>query len=93
MPAPPGVVMLAPPEVPRNASRAQSEGRAKEDVATRRGQGQYKGRSTVGSRQSKGSEPVSHGSSDPLREAGAPSTLSRVVEMLYRDRVPCPLHR
>ncbi len=40
-----GVVMLTPLEVPRNASRTQSIGRAKEDVATRRGQGQYKGRS------------------------------------------------
>jgi hypothetical protein len=28
VPAPPGVVMLAPPEVPRNAESAQSEGRA-----------------------------------------------------------------
>jgi hypothetical protein len=26
VPAPPGVVMVSPPEVPRNASRAQSEG-------------------------------------------------------------------
>src|SRR5215203_1071248 len=31
VPAPPGVVMLAPPEVPRNAERAQSEGRIVED--------------------------------------------------------------
>jgi hypothetical protein len=29
VPAPPGIVMLAPPEVPRNAERAQCEGRAK----------------------------------------------------------------
>jgi hypothetical protein len=29
VPAPPGVFMVAPPEVPRNASRPQSEGRAK----------------------------------------------------------------
>jgi hypothetical protein len=47
VPAPPGIVILALPEVPRNAERAQSEGRAKEDVATRHGQGQYKGRSPV----------------------------------------------
>ena len=46
MPAPPGVVMVSPLEVLRNAERAQSEGRAKEEVATRRGQGQYKGRDT-----------------------------------------------
>jgi hypothetical protein len=45
VPVPPTVVMVAPLEVPRNGSRAQSEGRAKEDVATRHGQGQYKGRS------------------------------------------------
>ncbi len=30
VPAPPGVVMVAPPEVPRNAEGAQIEGRAKE---------------------------------------------------------------
>jgi hypothetical protein len=30
VPAPPGVVILAPPEVPRNAQRAQSIGRAQE---------------------------------------------------------------
>ena len=45
VPAPPGVVMFAPPTVPRNAEGAQCEGRAKEDVATRRGQEDYKGRS------------------------------------------------
>jgi hypothetical protein len=41
--APPGVVILAPPEVPRNASeaRAQSEGRARQ--VERRGQGHYRG--------------------------------------------------
>jgi hypothetical protein len=31
VPAPPGVLILAPHEVPRNASRTQSEGRAKEN--------------------------------------------------------------
>jgi hypothetical protein len=31
VPAPPGVVILALPEVPRNAERAQSEGRARHD--------------------------------------------------------------
>ena len=30
MPAPPRVVMITLPEIPRNAERAQSEGRAKE---------------------------------------------------------------
>jgi hypothetical protein len=45
VPAPPGVVMVAPPEVPRNASRAQSKGRVGEDESVQRGQGQYKGRS------------------------------------------------
>ena len=29
VPAPPGIVMDAPPEVPRNAERAQCDGRAK----------------------------------------------------------------
>jgi hypothetical protein len=28
VPAPPGITMVAPPEVPRNALRVQSEGRA-----------------------------------------------------------------
>jgi hypothetical protein len=45
--APPRVVMVAPQTLLRNAERVQSIGRAKEDVATRRGQGQYKGRSTI----------------------------------------------
>jgi hypothetical protein len=40
---PPGIVMLAPPEVLRNAERAQSEGRAPGGVSSKRGQGQYKG--------------------------------------------------
>jgi hypothetical protein len=33
VPAPPGIVILAPPEAPRNASeaRAQGEGRARKD--------------------------------------------------------------
>ena len=44
VPAPPGIVMVAPPEVPRNASRVPGEGRAREGP-TKRGQGQYKGRS------------------------------------------------
>jgi hypothetical protein len=48
VPAPPGVVILAPPTMQRNAQRnasgAQSEGRAKESPK-KRGQGQYKGRS------------------------------------------------
>jgi hypothetical protein len=39
--------MVAPQTLLRNAERVQSIGRAKEDVATRRGQGQYKGRSTI----------------------------------------------
>jgi hypothetical protein len=38
--------MVAPPEVPRNASRTQSKGRTKE--APQRGQEHYKGRSPVG---------------------------------------------
>jgi hypothetical protein len=42
--APPGVVMVAPPEVPRNAERAQCEGRAKERLGVH-GQRQCKGRS------------------------------------------------
>ena len=39
--------MVAPLEVPRNAERAQSEGRAREGRSrnARRGQGHYKGRS------------------------------------------------
>ena len=39
VPAPPGVVMVAPPEVPRNA-----KGRAKGSRRETHGQGQYKGR-------------------------------------------------
>jgi hypothetical protein len=39
--------MFAPPTILRNASGAQSIGRAKEEVANRRGQGHYKGRSPV----------------------------------------------
>ena len=45
MPAPPGIVMVAPPEVLRNAQRAQCEGPRQGGVSTKRGQGQYKGRS------------------------------------------------
>jgi hypothetical protein len=52
--APPGIVILAPPEVPRNASeaRAQSEGRAGKDRKEwkKRGQGHYKGRDPEGPR-------------------------------------------
>jgi hypothetical protein len=46
VPAPPGIVMVSPPEVPRNAERAQSTGRAGEDrqVRDQRGQGHCKGR-------------------------------------------------
>jgi hypothetical protein len=40
--------MVAPPEVPRNASRGQSEGRTKE--APQRGQEHYKGRGPEGHR-------------------------------------------
>jgi hypothetical protein len=36
--------MVALAELPRNAERAQSEGRAEEGSHTRRGRGQYKGR-------------------------------------------------
>ena len=32
VPAPPGIVMLPPPEVPRNAEGAQRESRAKDGV-------------------------------------------------------------
>jgi hypothetical protein len=48
VPAPPGVVMVAPLEVSRNASRAQCEGRTKE--APQRGQENYKGRGPEGHR-------------------------------------------
>jgi hypothetical protein len=41
--APPGVVMVSPLEVLRNAERAQSEGRAIEWRPKKRGQGKYKG--------------------------------------------------
>jgi hypothetical protein len=40
--------MITLPEIPRNAQRAQSEGRARQ--VERRGQGHYKGRSPVGPR-------------------------------------------
>jgi hypothetical protein len=39
-------VIVAPLEVPRNAERAQSEGRAMEWRPKKRGQGHYKGRSS-----------------------------------------------
>src|SRR5215218_7492008 len=52
VPAPPGIVMVSPPEVPRNAESAQCEGRARHVGENRRGQGQYRGRSPVGSGQS-----------------------------------------
>jgi hypothetical protein len=42
---PTGIVIFAPPRGPRNAERAQREGRAKVDGAARRGQGHYRGRS------------------------------------------------
>ena len=50
VPAPPEVVMVAPPEVPRNASRAQSEGHAGSGVEQKRGQGHYRGRGPTGPR-------------------------------------------
>jgi hypothetical protein len=41
---PPGVVMVSPPTPQRNASRAQSEGRANENrYEKKRGQGHYRG--------------------------------------------------
>jgi hypothetical protein len=43
VPVPPTVVMVAPPRVPRNASRAQCEGRAREGFTKRR-QGHYRDR-------------------------------------------------
>ena len=43
VPAPPGLVMVAPLEVPRNAETAQSIGRANEKERKQRGRGQYKG--------------------------------------------------
>src|SRR5829696_4819026 len=45
VPAPPGVVILAPPEVPRNAERAQSKAARMRMGKERkqRGQGHYKG--------------------------------------------------
>jgi hypothetical protein len=46
VPAPPGVVMFSPPEVPRNASRGKGKGHAKE-VFKKRGRGQYRGRYPV----------------------------------------------
>jgi hypothetical protein len=47
VPAAPGVVMVSPPEVPRNAEGAQSEDRARHDGENQRGQEQYKGRSPL----------------------------------------------
>jgi hypothetical protein len=44
VPAPPGVVMVAPPTLLRKAEGAQSEGRAKE-IVKERDQEPYKGRS------------------------------------------------
>jgi hypothetical protein len=46
VPAPPGVVMLAPSEAARNAEGAQSEGRAERSME-KRGQGHCKGRSPL----------------------------------------------
>jgi hypothetical protein len=51
VPAPPGVVMVAPPEVPRNAEGAQREGRVgggRPSTPVQRGQQyqHYKGRDT-----------------------------------------------
>ena len=47
VPAPPGVFMVAPPEVPRNAGR-KAKGRARRgDTRKERGQGHYKGRDTA----------------------------------------------
>src|SRR5215211_8380456 len=40
VPAPPGIVMVAPPTTQRNASRRQSEGRARKWRPKKRGQGQ-----------------------------------------------------
>jgi hypothetical protein len=44
VPVPPTVVMVSPPQIPRNTSRAQCEGRAREG-STKRRQGHYEGRS------------------------------------------------
>jgi hypothetical protein len=46
VPAPPGVVMVSPPEVPRNAERTQCEG-PRQGACKKRGRGQYKGRSSA----------------------------------------------
>jgi len=43
VPAPPGILMVEPPEVPRNAQRAQCEGPRQEGVPKKRDQGHYRG--------------------------------------------------
>jgi hypothetical protein len=47
VPAPPGVVMVAPPEVPRNAQQGKVKAapNAMGRKTSQRGQGKYKGRS------------------------------------------------
>jgi hypothetical protein len=46
VPAPPGVVMVSPPTTQRNASRAQSEGRAKRGEQRGQQYRHYKSRDT-----------------------------------------------
>src|SRR5215208_7995467 len=45
VPAPPGVVMVAPSSTLRNAAARKAKGRATKGLEVERGQGQYKGRS------------------------------------------------
>jgi hypothetical protein len=57
VPAPPGVVMLAPQAIPRNASQGlKAKGRAKEGKSGKPGaaKGHYESRGPVGSGQSEG---------------------------------------
>jgi hypothetical protein len=66
---PTGVVMVAPPRSRATHNRAASEGRAKCDGVINE---------TARPRTLQRPEPVSHGSSDPMREVGAPSTWGEV---------------
>src|SRR5215213_600152 len=52
-PAPPGIAMVSPPEVPRNAQRAQCKGRAREGHPISAAKGHYRGRGSVGSGKAK----------------------------------------
>ena len=87
VPAPPGVVMVAPLALVRNAEGLKSEGRARHVGENRRGQGQYRGRSPVGSGQSAARGSIKAWVLHLEHSAGVLS-FARIATTLLHERLP-----